>query len=62
MRKNSPSPIFLTTATHFCKNLLFVRGRLLALVVMFLVTSALVVSTGAWAKKKKPQKAKPRLC
>lgn len=62
MRKISPqSPTFLTAATRFAKKLLFARGRLVALVVMFLLTSALVVSTGAWAKKKKPQKTKPEI-
>ncbi len=58
MRKISPtSPTFLTAATRFAKKLLFARGRLGAFVVMFLLTAALVVSTGVWAKKKKPQKA-----
>ncbi|HWN10681.1 MAG TPA: carboxypeptidase regulatory-like domain-containing protein [Pyrinomonadaceae bacterium] len=59
MRKISrQSPIFLTAAADFAKKLFFARGRLVAFVVLFLLTAALVVSTGAWAKKRKPQKSK----
>jgi len=62
MRKISPSsPISVTAASRIAKKLFPAQGRLVALVVMFLVASALVVSTAAWAKKKKPQKAKAEL-
>ena len=60
-RISSNAPFVLTATGRFAKKMFFARGRLVALLVMCFLAATLMVSTGAWAKKKKPQKIKPEV-